>query len=194
MSAKFAVWCDQQIENILSPKRNDCLTLTKPQENAIKAIVQQRAHEFPRGKERTTAFKKIHNAIHAAFHVGSYKDIPEQEFNSVIEFVDNYVFEGELLEKQDDLDLKVQFPLETAKPLYGDHMTYSELMRHDRVDPLLELIKEEHHTGRNVDGCFESYQAHRELLRCYHDSLDGINHYSKVQSIGKPFGKFNGHL
>lgn len=111
LDAKFAVWCDMQIEKILHPVTTPQPTIPAPErktkkalpgcltlemQDNIKAKVKDRVLHLPANKQAGQIIKQW-SAIKQKFGC-TYKEIPADEYLNVISLIERLPIEGELLD------------------------------------------------------------------------------------------------
>lgn len=78
---------------------NPRVTLTPAQQRALQELVAERAADVPEGLRRG-AYAKLWGAVKTHFRVGTYKDLPANQFEEAKAFLEAVPLEGEWLPKK----------------------------------------------------------------------------------------------
>ena len=98
LDPRFAVWCDEQIEQILSGSLKLSQTTTdqrKPLRDAVFAFAAQY------GLAYSTAYKMVHQR----FNVEAIEAIPAEQIPLAVEYVHRLTLNGEVLDKQPENEI-----------------------------------------------------------------------------------------
>ena len=98
LDPRFAVWCDEQIEQILSGSLKLSQTTTDqrtPLRQAVSALVGARGIDY------STAYKMVHQR----FNVEAIEAIPAEQIPLAVEYVHRLTLNGEVLDKQPENEI-----------------------------------------------------------------------------------------
>lgn len=155
LDPRFAVWCDEQIEQILSGSLKSQTTTDQrtPLRQAVSALVGARGIDY------STAYKMVHQR----FNVGSIEEIPLDLLPAAVEYVHRLTLTGEVL------DAPIQFSQSELRELAT--VTYycawaCDLLR-ELAAPLSDLGYAKASTLRTLptESRFFLRNVHKALLR-----------------------------
>lgn len=162
-------------------------TITPAQQRELQEAVSKKALSAPIGAQRTS-FKTIWGSIKSHFHVGTYKDLSESQFNSAVEFVEN--FHWELLDApkapvMQAPSKRYEFPKEM---LFQDYfcgknedgsLTLPKLDLHtfsnaNFSSPMEKLLSTLHDDGHNIDAPYAEFMAMRFGIKRVSEQLGAL--------------------
>lgn len=162
-------------------------TISPAQQRELQEAVSKKALSAPIGAQRTS-FKTLWGSIKSHFHVGTYKDLSESQFNSAVEFVEN--FHWELLDAakvptSQTPQKRYEFPKEM---LFQDYfcgknedgsLTLPKLDLHTFANnnfdsAMAKLLTAMHDDGHNVDAPYAEFMAMRFGIKRVSDQLGAL--------------------
>lgn len=103
LSAEFAVWCDEQIEIILSGNKT---TQSSPDERAgLRAAVTMLT------TKRGLMHNEAYHLVHQYFNVGHIEEIPREQLPEAVEYVQRMALVGEVLPPTDEQRRRLVFAI-----------------------------------------------------------------------------------
>ena len=156
LDPRFAVWCDEQIEQILSGSLKLSQTTTDqrtPLRQAVSALVGARGIDY------STAYKMVHQR----FGVGSIEEIPLDLLPAAVEYVHRLTLTGEVL------DAPIQFSQRELRELatVAYYCAWSNNILRELAVPLSDLGYAKASTLRTLpnESRFFLRNVHKALLR-----------------------------
>lgn len=153
--------------------------LTPEQQRKVQQAIAAKVHKLPKDQQRQ-GYANEYRRIKDAYLVGSYTQLPADKFDELMQFIDAEFVEPPAPAKQ----VKYHYPTETAKPpeMFSNiqqWMTYRAIADERFKNPLLELMKQHHENGDNVDGCWLVYKSMMHLLETYHEYIRGFEQMAR---------------
>ncbi|XDZ50196.1 phage antirepressor N-terminal domain-containing protein [Neisseriaceae bacterium CLB008] len=172
--------------------------LTIEQQDTIKAFHKELVGKVPKDKQASMAIT-LWSSIKAKYGV-SYKEVPPEEFTSIVSLmsrvaVEKGVLHGELLDddfthplfdepKKKPLELNMQpFPESVFYDDFGEQaLTYKSLVdlygeRYRGQVPIVSLLRQLESKGYDTRGCWMEYSGLRHLLRNTHQRLERVQDF-----------------
>lgn len=162
-------------------------TITPAQQRELQEAVSKKALSAPIGAQRTS-FKTLWGSIKSHFHVGTYKDLSESQFNSAVEFVEN--FHWELLDAPKAPVMQAplkryEFPKEMLFQEYfcgkneDGSLTLPKLDLHtfsnaNFISPMEKLLSTLHDDGHNIDAPYAEFMAMRFGIKRVSEQLGAL--------------------
>ncbi|SUO95279.1 KilA-N domain-containing protein [Suttonella ornithocola] len=159
LSAKFAVWCDEQIETILYGNREYSSPTTPDERAGLRAAVTMLT------TKRGLLHNEAYNLVHQRFNVEHIEDIPREQLSEAVEYVHRLALEGELLPKsnsyQDEAYKDKQRIAAISLMTVGGEMHHRQKAYFRKLDELLVDAKEiidliQQYNGAIYDGLCEA--------------------------------------
>ena len=161
LDPRFAVWCDEQIEQILSGSLKLSQTTTDqrtPLRQAVSALVGARGIDY------STAYKMVHQR----FNVEAIEELPAEQIPLAVEYVHRLTLNGEVLDKQPE-KTEITFSQRELRELatVAYYCAWSNNMLRELAAPLSDLGYAKASTLRTLpnESRFFLRNVHKALLR-----------------------------
>lgn len=157
--------------------------LTPEQQRAVQKKVADRVYELY-GGARGQGFAAVYHAIKDAFSVGSYRQVPQAQFDALMEFV--AIIEPQPVEMPPQLAQRAAVPApEAASELPHP---YGYLQADWRQDPLWQLIQQQKARGEDVEKYELMYKANRRWMSLASAVLNEVAQHPEDASAAPSFG------
>ena len=162
LDPRFAVWCDEQIEQILSGSLKLSSQTSADQRTPLRQAVS--ALVGLRGIDYSTAYKMVHQR----FGVGAIEEIPVDLLPAAVEYVHRLTLTGEVLDKQPE-KTEITFSQSELRELatVAYYCAWSNNILRELAAPLSDLGYAKASTLRTLPNESQLFlrRAHKALMR-----------------------------
>ena len=175
--------CFDVLADHFIPKRNALVelpTLTPAQKNHIQKEVKRLV-----ANQIGTTYTGMWSSIKNEFKVGTYKEIPAEQYPDVCEFLKCEPLEGEILppEKNESYN----YPIATIKEMKTNGgnavCAYHLLTTEEEKRPLSNLLNELKDSGHDIGGASMEYSMLRQILTAHSESTEHIRRIAFETSL-----------
>lgn len=137
--------------------------------------IQKRVAELASTQVGTT-YQGVYRGIKDQFNVGTYKDVPAEQYPELCRFLECEPLEGEYIEKTSAPAKQYHYPMESITDVEpyrhkAAWLTAQTLTDVDSGHPLADLLNELTSNGCDVNGARAEYLALMSRLKDYYDSM-----------------------